>query len=212
MEGQERILSYATEQFLKLGVRNVTMDDLAQQLGISKKTIYQVYQTKADLVDAVAEAYFKNEETQSDLITQNANNAIDELSKIVIWTISTFRRVSPNLIHEIQKFYPDAWRRFESFSNNFILSKMKQNLAQGIAEGLYRSNLDVEIMARLRVMQIGGSLQSQYFPSEQFDQAKIQYEIFEFFLRGIVSDAGREVLNTHLSHSSMTHSEPNTQS
>lgn len=201
MEGKERVLAFATELFLKYGVRNVTMDDLAQQLGVSKKTIYASYHNKREIVMAVANDFFRKEKERSEQLSEQSENAIDELFRIVSWSLNVIKKISPNLIFEIRKYYPEAWRVFDAFHRGYVLNKIKQNLEQGIVEGLYRAGLHVEIVARLRILQIEATLHSDFFPSSQFDPATVQVEVFELFMRGLVSDKGRLLLNQYLSDS-----------
>lgn len=201
MEGKERVLAFATELFLKYGVRNVTMDDLAQQLGISKKTIYSRYKNKREIVMAVANEFFRLEKERSETIATQSENAIDELIRIVSWSLSVLKRISPNLIFEIRKYYPEAWQVFDSFHRGYVFNKIRQNLEQGIAEGLYREGLHIEIIASLRILQIEATLHSDFFPASKFDQALVQVEIFELFMRGLVSDKGRILLDQYLSSS-----------
>lgn len=201
MEGKKRILTFATELFLKYGVRNVTMDDLAQQLGISKKTIYAAYSNKREIVVAVAKEFFRLEKERSEEMGKRSENAIDELIKIVAWSVSVLNRISPNLILEIRKYYPEAWKVFDSFHRGYVLDKIRQNLEQGMVEGLYRKGLHVDIIAGLRILQIEATLHSDFFPVSKYDPALVQVEVFELFMRGLVSDNGRLLLDQYLSGS-----------
>ncbi len=201
MEGKKRVLLFATELFLKYGVRNVTMDDLAQQLGVSKKTIYASFQNKREIVIAVANEFFRLEKERSEELSKQSQNAIDELFRIVSWSLNVLKKISPNLIFEIRKYYPEAWLVFDAFHRGYVLDKIKQNLEQGIMEGLYREGLHVEIVASLRVLQIEATLHSDFFPVSKFDPATVQVEVFELFMRGLVSDKGRHLLDQYLSDS-----------
>lgn len=207
MEGPERILSFATDQFLRYGVRNVTMDDIAQQLGMSKKTIYQHFANKEELIMAVAQSFLHEEQARSEELVLSSANAIDELITFMNWSVQSLRRVSPAIIVEVRRFYPQAWNLFEEFTKGFMLTKVIENLRRGTQEGLYRQDLDIEVVARLRIMQIYGTLQQEFFPAETFDPARVQIAVFELYLRGLVSDEGREVLTASLSSSKVSTSD-----
>lgn len=210
MEEKERVLTFATELFFKYGVRNVTMDDLAQQLGVSKKTIYATYSNKREIVMAVANHFFRLEKERSETISAQATNAIDELFRIVIWSANVLKKISPNLVFEIQKYYPEAWEVFNEFHRGYVFEKVKENLHQGIGEGLYRPELQVDIVARLRVLQIESTLHTDFFPADQYDQASVQVAVFELFMHGLVSDKGRALLNQYFSTSPYSsHESPN---
>lgn len=212
MEGKKRILVFATELFLKYGVRNVTMDDLAQQLGVSKKTIYASYRNKREIVMAVANEFFRMEKERSEQISKQSQNAIDELFRIVSWSLSVLGKISPDLVFETRKYYPEAWLVFDSFHKGYVLNKIRENLEQGILEGLYREGLHVEIVASLRILQIEATLHSDFFPASKFDPATVQVEVFELFMRGLVSDKGRLLLDQYLSSSPYSPNEISTHS
>lgn len=194
MSVEARILAIARNAFMQMGVRSVTMDDLAQTLGVSKKTIYQFYANKAELVDAVARDFFEQEKSRTEAIIQESPNAIEELVRLVAFSVNTFRRMAPHLVTEVQKYYPEAWGYFESFRSGFVLEKVTQNLHRGMQEGLYRNDLEIDIVAQMRVMQIDGSLRHEFFPPERFDQARVQLVIFEHYLRSLVTPHGQQLL------------------
>lgn len=195
---EHRILSHAQNVFMRYGVRSITMDDLAKGLGISKKTIYQHYSNKADLVFEVARAHFQEEEKTCAMAAQSAVDAIDEMVKVVMWSLEAFRTMSPNLIIEIQKYYPKAWNLFQEFRDQFILKEVRKNLQRGISEGIYRNDLDVEIVARMRISQIDMSVRQEYFPAHTFPQLDVQMQMFDLYMRGIVTETGRTLLSQYL--------------
>ncbi len=198
MEGQDRIIPFARDLFMSQGVRNVTMDQIAQGLGVSKKTIYQRFGNKAELIMAVAKDYLLQEQLISEDIIRQSTSAIDELFRIASWSVTSFRRVSPYLIHEVQKYYPEVWKEFEGFIKGFMLGKVRSNLQRGIAEGAFRANIHVELVARLRIMQVERSLSDDYFLLDLMDTSRVQFEIFELYLRGIASPKGMAEIDQYL--------------
>ncbi|MEM7371250.1 MAG: TetR/AcrR family transcriptional regulator [Bacteroidota bacterium] len=196
-----RILEHAQHVFMRYGVRSITMDDLAKGLGISKKTIYQYYSNKADLVYEVSKAHFRQEEQNCEIAAQSAVDAIDEMVKVVKWSLEMFSNVAPNLIFEIQKYYPKAWDLFNEFREHFVLRELRKNLQRGIEEGLYRKNLNLEIVARMRIVQIDMSVNPEYFPPNDFPPVEVQSQMFETYIRGIVTEKGRRLLSKYLASS-----------
>lgn len=195
---EHRILEHAQQVFMRYGVRSITMDDLAKGLGISKKTIYQYYSNKADLVYEVSKAHFKQEELNCELAANSAVDPIDEMVKVVKWSLEMFQNVAPNLIFEIQKYYPKAWNLFNEFREHFVLRELRRNLQKGIDQGLYRSDLNLEIAARMRIVQIDMSVNPAYFPPNAFPPVEVQSQMFETYIRGIVTDKGRQLLSQYL--------------
>ena len=215
MEIKERILQSAGSLFMSYGVRSVTLDELATELGISKKTIYQYFLNKAEIILEVARAYIKEEQKQIEQISSYSENAINELVNICAWSTQTFQNMAPRLVYEVQKYYPQAWKVFEEYSLGFILDKLKDNLRRGVQEELYRAELNIEMTARIRISQFDASARQDYFPLNDFDPTKLQLEMFELFMYGIVTQKGRIVLQQYLKQENYlktltTHSTSNT--
>jgi AcrR family transcriptional regulator len=195
---ETRILTRAKELFFQLGVKTVTMDDIASALGMSKKTIYQFYKNKAEIVYEVALAHFREEVALSNTIAEEANDAIDEEFRTLMVSLQVFRTMAPNLITDIRKYYPRAWRIFEGFLNEYIQQKVQANLDRGIAEGLYRPEIDQTVITQLRLAQISWFLGFQTPPSGPFSSVRLQVQLFDLYLHGIVNDAGRALLGDYL--------------
>lgn len=170
------------------------MDEIAADLGISKKTIYLSFANKAALVYEISTEYFRQEKMMMEEISEKAHNALDELSKVVNWSLRFFQNVHPSVVYDIQKYYPQAWALFEEYKISFVLDKLKENLVWGISEGYYRQEINVEMVARMRLSQIDACLDPQYFPPGKFDFMELQIQMLEVFMNGIVTDKGRAFL------------------
>lgn len=191
---RQRILEQAFALFSRLGIRNVSMDDIARELGISKKTIYQYFQDKAELVYAVSLAKHEEEKCCFTDIKHQAQDAIEEVFKVMDFLTQTLNSVTPILIYEIQKYYPEAWRVHLDFDQEFTLKTITDNLQRGINEGYYRPDLNIEVMARLRMATVDMLFGSRWFPQDKFDLRTIHMEAFKYFLYGLLTDKGRERL------------------
>ncbi len=198
MEIQTRILEHATQLFLKYGVKSITMDDIAKELGISKKTIYQSFSSKADIVYQTAKSFFLKEIAQAEVICNEASNAVDELLRTLQWTINTLTHISPSLIMEVEKYYPQTWEVFTHFQQDYLLRLAQENLERGISEGYFRDDLNIDIVARIRILQIQASLSTQIFPLDQFDPISVQREILEVYAYSILTQKGKEVYHQYL--------------
>ena len=192
-----RILDQAMALFMKRGVRSVTMDDIAQDLGISKKTIYQHFQNKAEIVREVTKRHCLQNEAEFEEIAKSAQNAIDELVHVMLWLVQTLKEMAPNLIYDIQKYYPDAWETFHHYENEFVLVAVIDNLKRGIQEGLYREDLNVEIVSRMRVAQVDLGFDETLFPRKQFAHLSVQVEMLKFYIHGITTPKGKEALEAY---------------
>lgn len=174
------------------------MDDIARELGMSKKTIYQFYQNKAEIVYEVAKAHFRAEKAQSEAISKAAENAIDEEFRILMWSLQVFQTMAPNLISEVRKYYPQSWQIFEQFQHEHIMCKVRENLDRGIEEGLYRPEIDREVVAHLRLAQVEWFLGLHRPGVDQVAPIRIQIQLFDLYLHGICTKHGRELLHDYL--------------
>jgi len=199
MSVRQRILKHARDLFLTFGVKSITLDEIAKDLGISKKTIYQYFENKASLVYEVTKEYFELEKQEVERIELLAENALDELIKICEWTSRTMKNMSPTLVYEIAKYYPKAFEIQHEYIGSFVLHKLKENIERGIKEDLYRKDLDPDLVARIRISQFDFSSRQNFFPPDIFDIWGVQLELFILYMYGIVSVNGRKYLDEHLS-------------
>jgi TetR/AcrR family transcriptional regulator, cholesterol catabolism regulator len=192
MEPEQRILQVAFDLFTRFGVRNVTMDDISRDLGMSKKTLYQCFSDKAALVLACVEGFFQREACISVEIEQQSENAVHEQVLIMNWLEQNFHYTSPSMIFEMQRYYPAAWQLFDKHRRENALKAIIRNLERGISEGLYRRELNVELTARLRVLSYSNPGDPTILPPERYSFVQIQSTLLESYLYSITTPAGIE--------------------
>jgi TetR/AcrR family transcriptional regulator, cholesterol catabolism regulator len=193
MEIKQRILQKATELFFKWGVRSVTMDDIAQALGISKKTIYQHFSDKDEIVYQVMVQQVQEDKCEMESLDQCS--LIEKAKKFVEMIQIQLTGVNPSLFNDIRKYHPRAWQVFETHRNQFLLDSVRKDLVQGIEEGVFRSDIQVEVLARLRMMEIDMGFDTTIFPPEQFNIIDTQLAFFDHFMRGIFTEKGIKYYN-----------------
>lgn len=194
---KERILQHAWQVFVRRGVRTVTMDEIARDLGMSKKTLYQHFANKAAIVMEVSQMQCSKEEQEIDQVAEGATDAIDELLRVMSWVSKMLTSIAPNLIPELQKYYPEAWEIHQTHSDHHVINKLTENLRRGIREGLYRKDLDVELVARMRAAQIETGFNETFFPSSKYNQLTVQRTMLEVFLFGVTTPKGRELIRQY---------------
>jgi AcrR family transcriptional regulator len=194
MEIQERIRLKADELFRRYGIRSVTMDDIAAQLGMSKKTIYQYYTDKDQLVDAVAvdEINYSQECCTKDAAA--SANAIDEIFRVMEFVEEMFRNMNPSMLHDLEKYHPLGYRKFLEHKNKFLYDMIKKNIERGIKEELYRPEIDIEIMVRYRLETMMLGFNTSLFPTVKFNLVKVHQEILEHFLYGLATLKGYKLI------------------
>ena len=194
---KDRILMEAARLFARNGIKSVSMDDIAQHLGVSKKTIYKWYQNKDEIVYSSVQKHLSQVETDCEGAICEAYNAVDELFQVMMVNKKVLSEIHPSVFYDLQKYHPASWQLWQAHRNTFILSKIVGNLERGRREGLYRNDLDVELMARLRLVLIDLAFSPDLFPPEQFHPERVQSAFFEHFLLGIATLKGHKLINKY---------------
>lgn len=187
---RQRIIEKAERLFFKYGIKSVTMDDIARELGISKKTIYQHFPDKDGIVLAVAENHFDCDRHEAH---QMQCEAIDPIAELVLTSEmmrASLSELNPALIFDLRKYYPSVWGLFQQYKHDFILELLRNNLTKGISMGLYRPDLSVEVIARVRLEQVDAVFNTDVFPSNKFNFLEVQLILLDHYIRGIVTDKG----------------------
>jgi TetR/AcrR family transcriptional regulator, cholesterol catabolism regulator len=194
MDVKERILQKATELYMRYSVRSVTMDDIAEQTGVSKKTIYHFFADKDELVEAVFSAEVGQSETCCDIDRASAANAIDEVFKAMEMVERMFRAMNPAVLFDVQKYHPKAYVHFEKHKNEYLQMVIRKNLQRGIAEGLYREDMNVDIITRYRLESMMLPFSPAFRTAGKYDLADLEIELTQHFLYGVVSPKGYKLI------------------
>jgi AcrR family transcriptional regulator len=194
---QDRILNKARELMFQTGVKHVTMDDLATQLGISKKTIYQYFKDKDALVSSVVENDLAKHALICNQSMQIADNAVHEIFLLMTVLQELFSSMNPLTLFEIEKYYPLAFDKIKKHKDDFIFSMISTNLEKGIAEGLYRKDVDVTILSRYRLETSLIPFNIHVFHPSKFDMLKVNLQIIEHFVYGVATLDGHKLMDNY---------------
>ena len=189
-----RIKQKAHELFMQYGLRSVSMDDIASSLGISKKTIYQYFADKDELVDAVVDVEFRKNEGICEYDRSNSKNAVHEIFMAMDMVVEMFSSMNPSLVFDMQKYYPKAFQKFHKHKNDYLYNVIRDNIKRGIAEELYRPELNVDIIARFRVESIMIPFNPEFFSKLKYKLAEIEEEFIIHFLFGMASLKGYKMI------------------
>jgi TetR/AcrR family transcriptional regulator, cholesterol catabolism regulator len=193
MEVRERILKAAEELFMKFGIRSVTMDEIASELGISKKTIYLHFEDKDAIVHEVATARMMCEKDICEEIYEKASNPIDEVCREIEMLKTHAGALNPVVIYDLKKYYPKTWQLFQQHKQTIFLEITKRNLKEGVEQGLYRSEINIDILSRLRMEEIDFAFDQSVFPHEKYSQFEVHKTFIDHFLRGVITEKGLEI-------------------
>ncbi len=198
MDLRERILKTAEELFAKFGIRSVTMDELASELGISKKTIYQHFKDKDEIVQEVASNRMNCDHSESENIRKISRNPIDEVLKELEMFRNHAASLNPVLIYDLKKYHPNTWQLFQKHKQTVLYGIIRRNLEEGIVQDLYRNDINVEVLSKLRLQEIDIMFDQDVFPYEKFNQFDVQMIFADHFLRGIMTEKGREIYENYI--------------
>lgn len=198
MSKQEEFLQNVTELFMRYGIKSLTMDEIARQLGISKKTIYQHVSDKKDLVLKCVQLAITDEECILCDVQEQKGNAIDILLEINKRVSEKIQNVQPSVMYDIERYYPDAYKIMQKHKQDFIFNMVKENMELGINEGLYRKNLIPEIIASSYIAITNQLFNPDPLNPPAHDFKTLHREIARYHIRGIASEAGRKYLKEKL--------------
>lgn len=191
---KEKIIQKATELFINLGFKSVTMDDIAQEMGISKKTIYTHFNNKTQLVRETTTYLFDHIIHGIDCICDLEKNPIEELYEIKKLVMLHLKEEKSSPQYQLQKYYPEVHDQLKAKHFDKMYDCTKKNLTRGVEQGLYRDNIDIEFISRIYFLGVNGTKDDVMFPSTLFPKSKLMEDYLEYHLRGIVTSEGLTIL------------------
>ena len=198
MEPKERISAKAEELFMRFGIRSVSMDDIANHLGMSKKTLYQYYADKDELVHAVVSNHITCLETDCITISSNAKDAIDEIFITIDQIIDEFNNMNPLLLHDLEKFHHRAFERFRAHKDKFMVEVMRKNIEWGISDGLYRADVNIDVLSKFRLESMMIPFNVVAFPPGKYNLAELSIEFLIHFIYGLATLKGHKLIQKHI--------------
>lgn len=197
MDLKERILTEADELFCKFGVKRITMDDIAKQLGMSKKTIYQHFKDKNELVYVLIQNMLDMQMKAMDANTAKAGNAVEEVFLVVTHLQQMLSKMNPMIFYDLQKYHPETWNLFKNFRYSYMKECLLKNMSWGVEEGYFRKELNFEIIAVLRIEQVDMIFNQIVFPPGKYMITDVMTEITEHYLYGLCTLKGHKLINKY---------------
>ena len=194
MSQLDNIIGKSAELFLRFGVKSLTMDEIARQLGMSKKTIYQYVSNKSDLVQKVMQAQLDKEDTYIKEVQKTSKNAVEENLRMMTFMCEDLQGFSATIFFELQKYYPESYALFNEHREKVALRRILSNLKAGIKEGYYRRDIDAEIVSRIFVSALDILIDQQRFPSKKYHFYNLYKEFINYHLGGILTPKGQTYL------------------
>lgn len=194
VETNLKILQAAKELFMRYGIKSITMDDLANHLGMSKKTLYQTVENKDELISLILEQHQQGEKCRLNGLCKDSLNAVEEMLSIGQHVIQMLREVSPNTLYDLRKYHYNAFVMWERDQRNFVQELIRHNLLRGQGEKLYRAEMDVDMISKLYVEFTFALTDPHRLQDQGVSTDHLFKHFIDYHLRAITTPAGLSII------------------
>ncbi len=185
------------DMFMRFGIKSVSMDDISRSLGISKKTLYLLTASKQDLVGKILDNYLSEEKEQITAIKDKASDSIHELLLIANHVTEMLKKLSANTLYDLRKYYGEHWTKMESERHTMIYEDIKRNLDRGIEQGLYREDVDTDLLSTLYVRMATFIMDEKIVLKGSDKKVQLYREFIRYHIRGIATSKGIRLMNKY---------------
>ncbi len=198
MEVQEKILKKSLELFFRLGIKRVTMDEIAKELGMSKKTIYQFYKEKDDIVNQLCELEMCKHEQELNEVYKHSKDPVHELMLLSKQMSEMMEHINPIFFMDLHKYHPTALERFQKFKREYAFGQIKRNIVKGKELGIYRDDVDVDFVANYRLNQLDMFIFGKAtYTFDKISFSKAHELLLDMFVHGVCTLKGHKLINKY---------------
>lgn len=197
MDPNTHIIKTTQELIFRHGTRSITMDDIAKELGMSKKTIYQYFEDKNEIIHSIMQIKLKEDAHNIGEIAKKSDNVVEEFFAIMKYVGKVIGQVNPNLFYDLQKYHPHTWQLFQEFKETCIMKMVEDTLLRGIKQGLIRPEINISILTRMRMEQVNMGFNPSVFPPDKFNILEAQLSMIEHFLYGVCTLKGYKLIDKY---------------
>lgn len=198
LETKELILAKSRHLFKSVGIKSVSMDDLAKELGMSKKTIYLHFKDKKDLVTEVFQYDIEKDKHACTHACSATDNAIQQFINISLLVNNNLKNMNPAVLFDLKKYYPNCWKQFDAFTNDFIFNFVVNNIEAGKDQGYYRPELNSKVVAMVYIALVQSLVQSSFKSHKDIPLNVLHNHMIDYHLHGICTKQGKEYIQQHL--------------
>ncbi len=191
MEDKKReLVGKALEIYMRFGVKSVTMDEMARQLGVSKKTLYIHVKDKNDLVEQCMLLMHEREQEHIASIISETENAIEQMMGISQFIVGQLKKVHPSIFFDLEKYHPQVTQMMQCHKDEFVCGCIEQNLVNGMKQGFYRENLNPKIISSIYVRLIDIIMDASLAQQAELRADEVYFEMFRYHIRGCATQKG----------------------
>lgn len=198
LDVKQYIIAESDKLFCQYGFKSVTMDDIAKQLGMSKKTIYSHFADKNEIVNIVIDQRLNSNKDFIQETIRRSDNAVHEIFLALTNMKEQLSDINPSLFYDLQKYHPQAWLYFKDFREKYLFTTIHDNLKRGIAESYFRKDIKADILTQMRLEQMDLIFSnSSSYTNGKYGIAYVMAELTEHFLYGICTLKGHKLINKY---------------
>lgn len=198
-EIKDKILTESEALFMRYGFKSITMDDVSRELGVSKKTVYQFFADKNDLVNQCIDHHLEEMRNITEgIMADKEVDAVTVMLKITEYMRAMLEHINPSSMFDLKKYFKPAWDKLEAERKGYIKKSVEENFAHGVKAGLYRKELDASMIARLYIHLVGFLIDPDKYDNKEMDIRNVHLEIVKYHLRSICTPKGQELLDAKL--------------
>ena len=189
MDLKDRIIHESSTLFYSNGIRSITMSDIANELGISKRTLYEVFRDKEELLEKCVDFHMSKAEQEMNVLVQSSGDVIDTLMRIYAKHLQDVRDVNKSVMHDLKKYHPNIYKKIENRKHEGV-GLFTPLFKTGVSEGLIREDLNHEIMFYLLKAQFKALMDDEFIFTNKFSTDEFIRTIILNFVRGIATPLG----------------------
>lgn len=198
MELRQRIIEGAGQLFIKEGIRRVTMDYIAKKLGVSKRTIYELFKDKTELLRACLQHIMLENDARIEEVQSKASNVLEVVIGALVYGSKAIKEISPVYFEDLEVHYPLLWEETIHHKRDESYCNFQSLVLRGIQEGYFREGLNVKLVARIFMVQMNAMSRKEIFPPDLFSASEVFETLFLNFIRGISTMEGIKELDALL--------------
>ncbi len=195
---KEKIIQSADSLFLKYGLVSVSMQDIASDVGISKKTLYEHIKSKDELIDMIMHNHISEDKRIISSIESESKDAIEEVIGTTRYVMEILRKINPKTLYELKKYYRKIYLEWEHFQKDHIYRIVVENIKRGRAQGLYRDDFDLDILSKLYVSQSMTVVNDEWFEPRAYRRDHVFLEHIKYHISAIATTKGMRFFKKYL--------------
>lgn len=180
--------------FLEKGMKAMTMDDIAVELHVSKKTLYKYVKNRSELIKKCVQLRVQKEIENRQMIQAAGLNAVEETLKMTEFSAQIIANSHEKMHSDLQKYFPDSFALITDFKSGFLYESVLRNIKKGIEEGLYLDSINPKILAKMYIVKIDLVFDGDTFPSNEFKFKEVLTQVAQHQIRGMATKKGNEIL------------------